>query len=82
MDVRAEVTFAFLEAVLIEVLELFPGPVHVGMDEIPARAWSQQPEEEEMLMADLGFRQVGDLLILSWEILELEDKKRVIHMPC
>ena len=43
-------TFAFLEAVLIEVLELFPGPVHVGMDEIPARAWSQQPEEEEMLM--------------------------------
>lgn len=48
-------TFAFLEAVLIEVLELFPGPVHVGMDEIPARAWSQQPEEEEMLHLLMGW---------------------------
>ena len=47
LDLRAEATFAFLEVVLTEVLQLFVGPVHVGMDEIPTGAWSQQPEEEE-----------------------------------
>ncbi|CAL1163834.1 unnamed protein product, partial [Cladocopium goreaui] len=72
LDVRAEVTFAFLEAVLIEVLELFPGPVHVGMDEIPARAWSQQPEEEERLKAMLAawlqeFLGARGRAMLAWE---------------
>lgn len=47
LDVRNEATYRFLETVLTEVLELFPGPVHVGMDEIPAKAWSQKPQEEE-----------------------------------
>ncbi len=35
-----ETTFAFLEEVLEEVLELFPGPfIHVGGDECPKQAW-------------------------------------------
>eukprot|EP00438_Fugacium_kawagutii_P028916 Skav206177 [mRNA] locus=scaffold3070:48952:50419:- [translate_table: standard] len=47
LDVRSEATYRFLETVLTEVLQLFPGPVHVGMDEIPAKAWSRDPHEEE-----------------------------------
>ena len=35
-----ETTFTFLEEVLEEVLELFPGPfIHVGGDECPKHAW-------------------------------------------
>ena len=35
-----DTTFAFLEEVLDEVLELFPGPfIHVGGDECPKQAW-------------------------------------------
>jgi hexosaminidase len=43
-----EETFAFLEGVLAEVIELFPGPyVHIGGDEAPKRRW----EESEIAQA-------------------------------
>jgi hexosaminidase len=50
-----EETFAFLEAVLDEVAESFPGPfVHIGGDECPKARWNDCPEcrarmEEERL---------------------------------
>ena len=46
-------TYEFLEAVLKEVVELFPGPIHVGMDEIPRGAWSENVQEEEEIKAGL-----------------------------
>lgn len=48
LNVQAAVTYRFLAAVLTEVLELFPGRfVHVGMDEIPPKAWTHDPQEKE-----------------------------------
>ena len=43
--VGRESTFRFLEAVLAEVAELFPGPyIHIGGDECPKGAWEQCPD--------------------------------------
>ena len=43
--VGRESTFRFLETVLAEVAELFPGPyIHIGGDECPKGAWEQCPE--------------------------------------
>ncbi len=40
----SEETFEFLETVLAEVIELFPGPyVHVGGDEAPKARWTESP---------------------------------------
>ncbi|MEM9822428.1 MAG: beta-N-acetylhexosaminidase, partial [Bacteroidota bacterium] len=37
-----EATFTFLENVLTEVIDLFPGPyIHIGGDECPKRAWEE-----------------------------------------
>ena len=48
LNVQAAVTYRFLEAVLTEVVELFPGRfVHVGMDEIPKEAWTTNPQKED-----------------------------------
>jgi hexosaminidase len=39
-----ERTFLFLEAVLEEVMELFPGEyIHIGGDEAPKRSWEESP---------------------------------------
>jgi hexosaminidase len=39
-----EVTFRFLEGVLTEVVDLFPGPyVHIGGDEVPKDRWKESP---------------------------------------
>jgi hexosaminidase len=46
-------TFAFLEAVLTEVMELFPGPyVHVGGDEAPTTRWEESPYVEELMVRE------------------------------
>ena len=43
-------TFEFLENVLSEVVELFPGPyVHIGGDEVEKEAWRQSPEAQAIL---------------------------------
>jgi hexosaminidase len=45
-----EATFAFLENVLTEVMELFPGRyVHIGGDEVPKRRWRESPLAQEVM---------------------------------
>jgi len=47
-----EETFAFLEDVLDEVLELFPGPwVHIGGDEVDKAQWRASPRVQERMRA-------------------------------
>jgi hexosaminidase len=46
----SEETFAFLETVLAEVLELFPSEyIHIGGDEAPKRAWEESPVAQEVI---------------------------------
>ncbi|CAJ1334765.1 unnamed protein product [Effrenium voratum] len=54
LNPAVEATYVFLETVFSEVLELFEGPIHVGMDEVPRGAWSADPVEEERLLAQLA----------------------------
>ena len=43
-------TYDFLEAVLSEVCELFPGPwVHMGADEVPEGVWLQSPACQQLM---------------------------------
>ncbi len=45
-----ERTFAFLEDVLSEVMNLFPGPyIHVGGDEAPKTRWEESPAAQEVI---------------------------------
>jgi hexosaminidase len=54
-------TFAFLEDVLSEVLDLFPGEfVHVGGDEVPVTQWEQSPDAQAR-MAELGLTDADQL---------------------
>ena len=49
-------TFAFLEGVLGEIAELFPGEyVHIGGDECPKTQWEESPECQA-LIAELGLK--------------------------
>src|SRR5262245_23242632 len=46
-------TFAFLENVLSEVVELFPGPyIHIGGDEVEKEGWRQSPEAQAILQRE------------------------------
>jgi hexosaminidase len=46
----SEATFRFLETVLDEVMELFPGPyVHIGGDEVPKTRWEQSPVAQAVM---------------------------------
>jgi hexosaminidase len=46
----SEETFAFLEDVLTEVMELFPGPyIHIGGDEAPKTAWEESALAQEVI---------------------------------
>jgi hexosaminidase len=57
----SEATCQFLENVLAEVVELFPGPyVHVGGDEVLTREWSESREATERAHA-LGLAGVDEL---------------------
>jgi hexosaminidase len=56
-----ESTFRFLEDVLAEVLELFPGPyVHIGGDEVVIDEWQHSPRVAERLR-ELGLHSPADL---------------------
>ena len=45
-----EETFAFLEGVLTEVMELFPGErIHIGGDEAPKQAWQESPAAQAVI---------------------------------
>ena len=57
--VGKESTFDFLEAVLTEVAELFPGEyIHIGGDECPKTAWKACPECQALIRA-LGLHDDG-----------------------
>jgi hexosaminidase len=57
----SEATCQFLERVLGEVIELFPGPyVHIGGDEVQTREWAQSPEATARA-ATLGLSDVAEL---------------------
>ncbi|HET9425226.1 MAG TPA: family 20 glycosylhydrolase, partial [Gemmatimonadaceae bacterium] len=46
----SEETFAFIDDVLAEVVELFPGPyVHIGGDEVPKKRWRESPLAQEVM---------------------------------
>jgi hexosaminidase len=48
-----EATFAFLEGVLAEVVELFPGPfVHIGGDEVDKAEWRRCPKCQARMEAE------------------------------
>ncbi|MDH3269715.1 MAG: beta-N-acetylhexosaminidase [Gemmatimonadota bacterium] len=76
-----EETFVFLETVLTEVIELFPGEyIHIGGDEAPKTRW-EESEYVENLMQRLGFNDVEQ--VQGWFIRRIErflnDKgKRII----
>ncbi|MDD1794197.1 beta-N-acetylhexosaminidase [Enterovibrio makurazakiensis] len=45
-------TYTFLETVLAEVCELFPGPfVHIGADEVPENVWTDSPSCQALMKA-------------------------------
>jgi hexosaminidase len=46
----SEATFAFLEDVLTEVIDLFPGKyIHIGGDEAPKDAWKKSPLAQQVI---------------------------------
>ncbi|GHF13770.1 beta-N-acetylhexosaminidase [Kordiimonas sediminis] len=54
-------TFAYLEDVLREVMDLFPSPyVHIGGDEVQKDLWANDPRTQE-LMADKGIKDVEEI---------------------
>ena len=54
-------TYRFLEAVLDEVCELFPGPqIHMGGDEVPTGVWTDSPACQQ-LMAEQGYSDCREL---------------------
>ncbi|HOW45832.1 MAG TPA: family 20 glycosylhydrolase [Candidatus Aminicenantes bacterium] len=65
-----EETFAFLESVLDEVAELFPGPwVHVGGDECPKSRWQACPKCQSRMKAE-GLR--DEMELQSWFVRRIE----------
>jgi hexosaminidase len=74
LDPESPATYEFLEAVFSEVLEVFPAPlgVHIGMDEIPRGAWSEDEAEEARLKAKIAawlqdFLSSRGRALLGWE---------------
>ncbi|CAK0797992.1 unnamed protein product [Prorocentrum cordatum] len=74
LDAASPATYVFLEAVLTEVLDVFPAQlgVHIGMDEVPPGAWSDDPAEEARLLGTLArwlqeFLRERGRALLGWE---------------
>ncbi len=63
-------TFTFLESVLTEVMDLFPGPyIHVGGDEAAKDQWQASPHVQQR-MRELGIKDEDALQ--SWFIARIE----------
>lgn len=61
-----ESTIEFLQNVLAEVLELFPGEfIHIGGDEVPTDQWKSSPQAQA-LMRKLGFK--SEVQLHGWFI--------------
>jgi hexosaminidase len=56
-----EETFRFLEGVLAEVTDLFPGPyVHIGGDEVPKDRWKESPVAQALIKRE-GLKDEAEL---------------------
>jgi hexosaminidase len=65
-----EETFEFLQNVLLEVMELFPGEyIHVGGDEAPKKRWEESPLAQEVIRRE-GLADEHELQ--SWFIRRIE----------
>ncbi len=66
----SEETFAFLEDVLSEVIELFPSPlIHIGGDEAPKARWIESPVAQEVIRRE-GLADESELQ--SWFLRRIE----------
>jgi hexosaminidase len=66
-----EETFAFLEDVLREVMEIFPSPyIHIGGDEAPKAAWEESDLAQEVISRE-GLADEEELQ--SWFIRRIEE---------
>ena len=66
-----ETTFAFLEDVLSEVIDLFPSHyIHIGGDECPKKAWRQCPDCQALIKKE-GLKDEDELQ--SWFIHRIEE---------
>jgi hexosaminidase len=66
----SERTFAFLEGVLTEVLELFPSPyIHIGGDEVPKVRWKESALAREVIRREGLNDEAG---LQSWFIRRIE----------
>ena len=66
----SDTTFTFLEDVLTEVIDLFPGRyIHVGGDEVPKVRWRASPLAQEIIRRE-GLASEGQLQ--SWFIRRIE----------
>ena len=66
----SEATFQFLEKVLAEVADLFPGPyLHVGGDEVPKTRWKKSPLAQAVMQRE-GLKNEEELQ--SWFIRRAE----------
>jgi hexosaminidase len=66
----SEETFAFLEDVLSEVIELFPSPlIHIGGDEAPKARWIESPVAQEVIRRE-GLADEAELQ--SWFLRRIE----------
>jgi hexosaminidase len=69
-DPANEETFKFLEDVLTEVFQLFPGRyVHIGGDEVPKDTWKNSPECQALMKRE-GLKNEEELQ--SWFIRRIE----------
>jgi hexosaminidase len=65
-----EETFEFLETVLSEVIELFPGPyVHIGGDEAPKTRWEESDYVRDLMQRE-GMTEVAQ--VQSWFVRRIE----------
>jgi hexosaminidase len=66
----SDTTFAFLEGVLTEVMELFPSRnIHIGGDEVPKDRWRARPLAQELIRRE---RLAGEHELQSWFIRRIE----------
>src|ERR1044071_6736333 len=56
----SEQTFAFLEDVLSEVMQLFPSEyIHIGGDEVPKKQWKNSPVAKDVIRRERLGNQEG-----------------------